>query len=372
VLWHAVRSAPHVLGGVRLLEKLGVSMSAPARDDAPIATVADDGHGLQRRDSRVSVERALGSVTRQGIYEQLRAEGSPTTVREVAARFGLHPNVARTHLETLADAGLLAVGLRRHPGGGRPAKLYCAVDEDPASPSVAGGGASSLQVRLLAALADPDPPVATDRPAESRAHEVGAVEGRRLVAPLAPEQPRPLGATAEVVIRALRPHAPQARVRRASAEGVEVAGLAAAFADVAEVRPALAEALARGLLEGAFAGAGAPVTSAPGEAPADGEPTVRVRPVETAARGRRAPQPGHRVDARGLPREDGVVRAMREVTRLREGEVLEVLAEGPGSPAAFAGWVDRAGHELLGVERAVDRHGRPAIRLLIRKGRPGR
>ncbi|MFO8075219.1 MAG: helix-turn-helix domain-containing protein [Egibacteraceae bacterium] len=345
-------------------------MSAPARDDAPIAAVAEDGHGLHRRDSRVSVERALGSPTRQGIYERLRAEGSPRTVREVAARFGLHPNVARTHLETLADAGLLAVGLRRHPGGGRPAKLYCAVDEDAASPSVPGGGATGLQVRLLAELADPDPPAATDRPAESRAHEVGAVEGRRLVAPLAAERPQPLEATAETVIRALRPHAPQVRVARASAAEVEVTGLAEALGDVAETRPALAEALARGLLEGAFAGAGAPVTAVPGQAPADGEPTVRVRPVEPTGRGRRAPRPAHRVDARGLPREDGVVRAMREVTRLREGEVLEVLAEGPGSPAAFAGWVDRAGHELLGVERAVDRHGRPGIRLLIRKG-PG-
>jgi TusA-related sulfurtransferase len=59
---------------------------------------------------------------------------------------------------------------------------------------------------------------------------------------------------------------------------------------------------------------------------------------------------------------------MRAVTGLRTGDVLEVLAEGPGSPAAFARWADRAGHVLLGVERATDLAGRPAIRLLIRKG----
>jgi TusA-related sulfurtransferase len=87
-----------------------------------------------------------------------------------------------------------------------------------------------------------------------------------------------------------------------------------------------------------------------------------------AAPSRSSIEPASRMDARGLQREAGVVKAMRAVTTLRPGEVLEVLAEGPGSPAAFARWVDRAGHELLGVERAVDETGRPGIRLLIRKG----
>jgi TusA-related sulfurtransferase len=78
--------------------------------------------------------------------------------------------------------------------------------------------------------------------------------------------------------------------------------------------------------------------------------------------------PDASVDARGLAREAGVVQAMRTITGLGAGDVLEVLAEGPGSPAAFARWADRAGHVLLGVERATDATGRPAIRLLIRKG----
>jgi TusA-related sulfurtransferase len=63
------------------------------------------------------------------------------------------------------------------------------------------------------------------------------------------------------------------------------------------------------------------------------------------------------------------VRAMRAITALESGAVLEVLAGGPGSPAAFARWADRAGHELIGVERATDDQGKAAIRLLIRKGR---
>lgn len=129
----------------------------------------------------------------------------------------------------------------------------------------------------------------------------------------------------------------------------------------------------RGLVAGLFAGAGIAVTlsespAGPGPAgPAEG-PVWRVRAV-AAPSGRSAARPVTTVDVRGQHREAGVVTAMRAVTRLQRGEVLEVLAEGPGSPAAFARWVDRAGHQLLGVERAADATGRAAIRLLIRKGR---
>jgi hypothetical protein len=45
-----------------------------------------------------------------------------------------------------------------------------------------------------------------------------------------------------------------------------------------------------------------------------------------------------------------------------------VLAAGPGAPAAFARWADRAGHQLISVERVVDEDEQPAIRLLLRKG----
>ena len=80
-----------------------------------------------------------------------------------------------------------------------------------------------------------------------------------------------------------------------------------------------------------------------------------------------AAQPAATLDARGQARDSGVVEAMRAMTDLHAGDVLEVLAEGPGSPASFARWADRAGHSLLAVERAQDAGGRPAIRLLIEK-----
>ena len=73
------------------------------------------------RDSKVA--KALAAPTRASILDLIRAEG-PLTAKEVAARAGLHPNVARGHLDVLVDAQLATVKWRRLPAGGRPAKLY--------------------------------------------------------------------------------------------------------------------------------------------------------------------------------------------------------------------------------------------------------
>lgn len=331
------------------------------------------GDRWERRNGDVDVGRALGSDTRRAIYRHLRAQGCPLTARDLAAVFEVHPNVARGHLETLADAGLIAVGRRKNPAGGRPARLYCAVDEDPGRPVVDSRDACSalrLQVRLLAHLADPAAPLPRGSSPEARAREVGVVEGRELLAPFAPPEPLDFLDALEPVIRALRPSAPQVRVVRRDRQRIVLVGVDAACGDLLVHRPALAEALLAGLLEGAFAAVGADVEVATDPASARSEGSLRwtVTQAPPAGSGRVRIRPALRVDARDLPREHGVVRAMREVGRLRDGEVLEVLAEGPGSPAAFAGWCERAGHSLLGVERTTDRQDRPAIRLLIRKG----
>lgn len=338
-------------------------MSAVSLADRPV-----------RRRAGVSVARALGSSTRAGIFEHLQQAAAALTVREIAEAFDLHPNVARTHLEMLADAGLVVVGRRKHPGGGRPAKLYLARDEqelpvqDLDAPALHGAGqAPALLVRLLATLLDE--PNRGSGPAQlARAHETAAAEGRRLVAGIGERD------TAEgvedgghVAVRALRPFAPEARVLKAGQDWVDLSGVRGMFRLLAAARPELADVLERGLLSGTFAAAGVPVTFADGGPAPGGGLIWRARAVQ-AVPSRASIQPAVRMDARGLQREAGVVEAMRAVTALRPGEILEVLAEGPGSPAAFARWADRAGHELLGVERAVDETGRPGIRLLIRKG----
>lgn len=344
-------------------------------------TSTDVADQWQRREPTVSVQRALASQTRADIHARVRDAGEPWTVRDVADAFDLHPNVARSHLELLADAGLLDVGRRKRPGGGRPAKVYRAAGDEPAPTTGGSPPGARLQVALLTALADA-PADGEPRPADARARAIAVAEGRRMAeeylaghtgpghrdaagsnaaGPASPD----LEEAARTALAALGPHAPGARVVGAGHEHVDVAGASTAFDLVREARPELADALERGLLEGAFAGAGAGVVVTDAGEEHGGDPVRRVR---TARGGATGPVVARRVDARALAREAGVVRAMREITPLEPGDVLEVIAGGPGAPAAFARWADRAAHELLAVERVTDERGRPGIRLLIRKG----
>lgn len=312
--------------------------------------------------------RALGTGTRASIYQALREAGDARTVAEVADEFSLHPNVARAHLEKLAELGLATVGQRKHPKGGRPAKLYAAA-EPPATATEAGtpsGGDDaviSLLVRLLAELAE-RPTTGRGSPPHplARAHEVAAAEGARLVGGTREEPPDDFGAAVDTVVEGLRMALPGARVAARGDAAVDVDGIDGAFRILATTRPRLARALERGLLSGALAAVGAPsslaeIPGAPGR--------LRVRPTATTAT---ATKPVARVDARSSSRDAGVAQVKRTLADLHPGEVVEVLAEGPGAPATFARWADRAGHQLLSVERAVDEADRPAIRLLLRKG----
>jgi predicted ArsR family transcriptional regulator/TusA-related sulfurtransferase len=311
----------------------------------------------------VSVAKALGSATRAGIFEHLRAADGPATVRDIAEAFGVHPNVARSHLETLVDAGLVEAGRRKNPAGGRPANVY-RTRRGGAAPAVAGGGsvpAAELLVCLLGKLLDHS---GDQQALPARAYEVAVREGRRLTADLdRREELEPAVATA---VEVLASYSPEARLVRSGDGWVDVAGVAALFAGLDSVRPEVVDALARGLTCGAVAGLGVVVTAADAGSLPGGEPVWRLRPAQASpASGADA---ARTVDTRRLHREAGVVEAMRAVTVLSPGQVLEVLTEGPGSPAAFARWADRAGHQLLRVDRAADASGRPAIRLLIRKG----
>jgi predicted ArsR family transcriptional regulator len=124
-----------------------------------------------------TVGAALGDSTRFGIYQHVVDALEPVSASEAAAAFGLHRTVARSHLEKLAQAGLLTMGTRRNPRGGRPAKVY--------SPAAA---CLDIQVPprryqsladMLARLADR---LGTD-PARL-AHEVGFEIGREAAAGL--------------------------------------------------------------------------------------------------------------------------------------------------------------------------------------------
>jgi predicted ArsR family transcriptional regulator len=91
---------------------------------------------IKTLDSRIShLTSALGDPTRRGIYITVRESAEPLTTSAIAELFGIHPNVARHHLDRLAFDGYLEVTHRRAsgkggPGAGRPAKCYQASNKE--------------------------------------------------------------------------------------------------------------------------------------------------------------------------------------------------------------------------------------------------
>jgi predicted ArsR family transcriptional regulator len=76
-----------------------------------------------------AITNAFGDPTRRGIYLFAREHDTGVTASQVAEQFGLHPNVARHHLDRLAAGGYLEVAVERAEGAGagRPSKRYRSV-----------------------------------------------------------------------------------------------------------------------------------------------------------------------------------------------------------------------------------------------------
>lgn len=85
-------------------------------------------------DSRISdLTAALGDPTRRGIYIAVRESAEPVTTSKIAKLFDIHQNVARHHLDRLAEDGYLQVSDERPSGSeraGRPAKCYEVTDKE--------------------------------------------------------------------------------------------------------------------------------------------------------------------------------------------------------------------------------------------------
>jgi predicted ArsR family transcriptional regulator len=82
----------------------------------------------------MDVLEAVGDPELRAALLWVRAQAQPVTADELAAADGVHRNVARSRLERLVAAGLLAAGYERRsgrtgPGAGRPAKIYSAAPE---------------------------------------------------------------------------------------------------------------------------------------------------------------------------------------------------------------------------------------------------
>jgi len=129
-----------------------------------------------------AITAAFGDPTRREIYLYAHGEADGVTAAQVADRFGLHPNVARHHLDKLAAGGYLEVqGAVRggQSGAGRPSKRYRGVGEQVSlDVSVRTDDVVLALLGRALALLPPDQ-------AEVMAEEVGAEYGRAMAAGMA-------------------------------------------------------------------------------------------------------------------------------------------------------------------------------------------
>jgi predicted ArsR family transcriptional regulator len=197
---------------------------------------------------------AFGDATRRDIYLFAHAAAEGVTTAEVAKRFGLHPNVARHHLDKLAAGGYLEVQTGRPAppgapartaklGAGRPSKRYHVTEK---------ALALEFPVRrddlLIALLARTLALVPTEA-AEAMAESLGEEYGRSLAASMAPgESHRSLQAALHAVADALTAHG-FASHTESRADGLAIISEQCPFGGAAVQHPVIC-AVDRGIVKG--------------------------------------------------------------------------------------------------------------------------
>ena len=197
---------------------------------------------------------AFGDATRRDIYLFAHAATDGVTTAEVAQRFGLHPNVARHHLDKLAAGGYLHVQV------GRPA-----VPGPAAQPAKAGAGRPSTRYQVTDKALALEFPVRRDdlliallgrmlalvpiEQAEAMAESVGEEYGKSLAASMAPgEGHRSLQAALHAVADALTAHG-FASHTESRANGLAIISEQCPFGGAAVQHPVIC-AVDRGIVKG--------------------------------------------------------------------------------------------------------------------------
>jgi predicted ArsR family transcriptional regulator len=195
-----------------------------------------------------AVTTAFGDPTRRDIYLFAREQPDGVSAAIVAARFDLHANVARHHLDKLAAGGYLQVGVDQvHAGAGRPSKRYRASQKEMELQFPARR--DDLLIVLLGralALVPPDQ-------AEAMAEEVGHEYGLSLAHDMSPgDTQRSFRAALHAVAEAFTAHGFAAH---AEARGGSLAIIAeqCPFGSAAQQHPVIC-AVDRGMVKGMLAG----------------------------------------------------------------------------------------------------------------------
>ena len=195
-----------------------------------------------------AVTSAFGDPTRREIYLFVRSNPG-CTASEVAGRFGVHPNVARHHLERLAAGGYIEVSVERPEGqgAGRPSKRYRATREDPTL-ELFNRRDDLLVLLLQEALALLGPSAA-----EHMAERVGEDYGRSLAGQMSPgDGQRSLRTAMHAIADTLTAHGFDAHAEDLGTSTAVVADHCP-FGEAASQYPVLC-AVDRGMVKGLLAG----------------------------------------------------------------------------------------------------------------------
>lgn len=191
-----------------------------------------------------AITSAFGDPTRRGIYLLVREHPDGLTTNEVAEATGLHANVARHHLEKLANGNYLEVSHRSSSGAGRPAKIYRATE--PELTLEFDVGHDDILITLLGKALSRLP----DDEAAELAEEVGQEFGKQMAQRMGDtsESQRSFRSALHVVADALSAHGFAAHAEHDGKELRIVSGHCP-FGDVAIEHPVIC-AVDRGMVKG--------------------------------------------------------------------------------------------------------------------------
>lgn len=200
------------------------------------------------------------SPRRREVLEVLRTAPAPLGVAETARRMGLHPNTVRFHLDALVADGLVERRTVAPTGPGRPRTVHTV------RPGMDRAG--HRDYRLLARMLLSRWAAADPAGAREEAMETGRAWGRFLVDPLPPYEPATPGRSVAALLDLLNGlgFAPQPEgEERANGESgrtpERIRLRHCPFLELAEEQGRLVCPLHLGLMQGALAELGAPLTA---------------------------------------------------------------------------------------------------------------
>lgn len=219
-----------------------------ARTDGP-AGVGTDPKSFTATVSAIT--SAFGDPTRRAVYLFTRDRADGVTAAQVADHVGVHPNVARHHLDKLAAGGYVEVAATRTSGGGagRPSKRYVAAGTE-LRISV---GTDDLVLTLLGKALAALPASAAERIAE----EVGQDYGRAIATGLTGDSSagqRSLRSAMQAVADALTAHGFAAHADQRNNQS-RIVTSHCPFGEVAIENPvicAVDRGMVKGMLEGLY------------------------------------------------------------------------------------------------------------------------